>query len=157
VSARASVRWRLGALALGAGLLGAAGARADALAPGAKVFETHCVMCHQAGGKGQPGMAPPLAGVLAPALAQADGVRYVTGVLLNGLSGRIVSQGQTYMLAMAPKRDLTDQELADVANYVAQGLNATATASFKPADFEQARARTVGHKELLALRKQLLP
>ena len=144
-------------LVLATALLALASAHADDVTPGQKVFEAHCIMCHQAGGKGQPGMAAPLAGVLASALAQPDGTRYVQGVLLNGLSGRIVSQGQSYMLAMAPKRELSDQELADVANYVAQGLNAVAKAPFTPAGFAQARAQTMSHKELLALRKQWLP
>ncbi|WP_077035532.1 cytochrome c [Pelomonas sp. KK5] len=119
------------------------------------VFDRACVACHQAGGKGMPGMAPALAGPLAPILAKPEGKRYLSGVLLNGLSGKIVSDGNTFMGAMASQAAMSDAELAEVANYITKDLNGAAT-SFTAEDFATARAAKIPHKELRELRERLL-
>lgn len=91
----------------------AAGA-ADAAADGKQVFTANCVACHQATGKGLPGVFPPL-----------DGSEWVTGderivanILLHGVSGEMTVMGNTFKGAMPAFQQLSDAELAAVATYV---------------------------------------
>jgi mono/diheme cytochrome c family protein len=128
-----------------------------AVPAGLAVFSQQCAACHQADGKGTPGLAPALAGPLAPLLGSEEGRRYVSLVLVQGLSGKIVSQGQTFVGAMPSQAALTDAELSDVANHLARDLNATPTAAFTAADFARAREARTTHKELRELRTRLMP
>lgn len=130
---------------------------AGAGAADAGVYDKQCVACHQPGGKGMAGLAPALAGTLAPMVASDDGRRYIAQVLLQGLSGRIVSQGQTFVGAMPPQAALADADLAAVANYLARDLNGAAADAFSADDFARARAQPKpAHKELRELRERLL-
>jgi mono/diheme cytochrome c family protein len=150
---------RVSVLALGAacGLAGApAWAAPDGLS-GQKIFEQVCAACHQAGGLGAPGVAPALAGPLAPLLAAPEGKAYITGVLTQGLSGRIQSAGLTFMGAMPTQAGLSDDDLAAVANYLAHDLNSLPGTTFTPEDVNQARSTKLSHKALRALRDRLLP
>ncbi|OYU99232.1 MAG: cytochrome C [Burkholderiales bacterium PBB5] len=127
-----------------------------AAADGLVLFNQVCAACHQPGGKGMAGLAPPLAGTLAPLLARDEGRRYLAQVLVHGLSGRIVSQGQVFNLAMAPHAALSDAELAAVAGYVARDLNNSESGSPTAQDIAAARAAKPSHKELRDLRERLL-
>ena len=143
-------------VALTAGIAATIAHAAEPVAPaGLAVFDKQCAACHQAGGKGMPGLAPALAGTLAAAVASDDGRRYLAQVLIHGLSGRIVSQGQTFNGAMPGQFALSDAELADVANYLARDLNGAASPVFGPEDFVRARAPKPSHKELRELRERL--
>lgn len=89
---------------------GAAGAAAD----GKAVFTANCVACHQATGKGLPGVFPPL-----------DGSEWVLGephvlanILLHGINGEMTVAGVSYKGAMPAFKRLSDLELAAVASYV---------------------------------------
>ena len=138
------------------GLTGAAAADAT-LAEGERVFASVCQACHQAGGVGAPGLAPPLAGTLTGALASEPGRKYLALVLIHGLSGPIRSQGQLYTGAMPVQADLGDAQLAAVATYVAQTLNGLADVSFTVDDLALARTEQVTHKALRQLREKLVP
>ena len=99
---------------------------------GETVFTTNCAACHQQNGQGVPGAFPPLA-AHAPVLATAEGGRdYLANVLLYGLMGQIEVAGQTYNGVMPPWQQLSDQQLADVLNYV---LSAWDNAAMLPEDF----------------------
>jgi mono/diheme cytochrome c family protein len=81
---------------------------------GKQLFATHCVACHQATGKGLPGVFPPL-----------DGSEWVVGdertvvnILLHGISGELVVAGNTYQGEMPAFRQLSDAELAALASHV---------------------------------------
>ncbi len=82
---------------------------------GAKVYNTNCSSCHQANGKGQPGVFPPLAGnpvVTGP----ADKVIHI---VKDGLSGKIVINGATYNGQMpAWKGTLSDADIAAAVTYI---------------------------------------
>lgn len=147
----------LAAAAALAAIGGPGAARADeaAVPAGLAIFDRTCAACHQAGGKGTPGVAPPLAGTLGFA-ASEDGRRYVAGVLTQGLSGRLASRGQVYLGAMPMQAAMTDADLADVANYLARDLNGAAAAPFTPEDFAKARVSRTTHKDLRELRERLL-
>lgn len=143
--------------ALASGPIALAAAAGDVKGPAGKaVFDNICAVCHQSGGKGLVGMAPALADTLAPVLAGKQGRTYVAQVLVHGLSGRIVSQGQAFNLAMPPQALLSDADLAAVANYVARDLNGNDGSPFTVEDFVAARAAKSSHKELRALREELL-
>lgn len=93
-------------------MVAAGGASAAA---GEKVYTTNCSSCHQANGKGQPGVFPPL-----------DGNPVVTGpadkvisIVKNGLSGKITVSGMTYNGQMpAWKGTLSDGDIAAVVTYI---------------------------------------
>ena len=91
----------------------AAGA-ASAAADGKQIFTANCVACHQATGKGLPGVFPPLDG----SEWVAGDERIVANILLHGVSGEITVMGNTYKGAMPAFQQLSDAELAAVASYV---------------------------------------
>lgn len=109
---------------------GAPGAVAD----GKQVFTVNCVACHQASGKGLPGVFPPL-----------DGSEWVVGdertlvnVLLHGVSGEITVMGNSYKGAMPAFKQLSNNELAAVVTYIRAEWSNKAGA-IKPELFEAER------------------
>lgn len=122
-------------------------------ADGTDVFESVCAACHQSGGTGTPGLAPPL---VDPALWQRLGDKapgYVANVMIGGLTGTITAGGQGYYgLAMPSQAHLTDEELLAAANHVLQDLNGSKLA-VTPELITAARSAPLGHKALIALRK----
>ena len=111
----------------------AAGAPA-AVADGKQVFSVNCVACHQASGKGLPGVFPPL-----------DGSEWVVGnertlvnILLHGVSGEITVMGNPYKGAMPSFKQLGNNELAAVTSYIRAEWSNKAGA-IKPELFETER------------------
>ncbi|MEO0899542.1 MAG: cytochrome c [Bacteroidota bacterium] len=82
---------------------------------GKKVYNQICLACHQANGKGLPGLYPPL-----------TQTKWVSGdketlikTILNGMNGEIEVLGEKYNQVMTPYKDvLSDQQIADVLSYV---------------------------------------
>lgn len=77
-----------------------------------------CINCHQAHGKGIPGVFPPLAGN--PHVVAGDG-RYVARTILHGRSGKLEVSGQTFNATMPPigiQQGLSNEEIAAIATYV---------------------------------------
>jgi len=91
----------------------AAGA-AVAAVDGKQVFTANCVPCHQATGKGLPGVFPPLDG----SEWVGGDERTVVNILLHGVSGELTVVGNPYKGAMPSFQQLSDAELAAVASYV---------------------------------------
>ncbi len=82
---------------------------------GKQVYMGLCFACHQPDGRGLPGAFPPLAG---SDFLQADRDRAVR-IVLKGLSGPVVVNGQTINSLMPPQEAvLTDAQIADVLTYV---------------------------------------
>jgi len=90
--------------------------------PGAQTYLTYCASCHQLDGKGIANVIPPLAGNGA---VKSGGPETVIRVILGGVE----AQG-SYGPMMAVGNGMTDQEVADVTDYVrsAWGNDAPATA-----------------------------
>ncbi len=80
---------------------------------GEQIYQSVCIACHQADGKGIEGAFPPL--------AQSDFLTEYRDLsikaVLFGLSGQIRVNGIRYFAAM-PDPDLSDQQAADVMTYV---------------------------------------
>ena len=79
---------------------------------GKVVYESNCISCHMADGKGLEGAFPPLAGTG----RLTDKARLVK-IVVNGMSGPIEIKGTTYDMEMTPL-NLSDKEIVDVLNYV---------------------------------------
>jgi mono/diheme cytochrome c family protein len=96
-------------------------------AAGATLYLDHCAGCHQSGGRGIPGVFPPLAGNgVVLAADPAD----ILNVVLHG----VPAQGK-YVPMPGFAAQLSDQQVADLANYLrsswgnAAPANTTATMS----------------------------
>lgn len=130
-------------------------------ADGKAVYDANCQSCHQADGAGAVGLAPPLAGTLGGRLATDAGRRYVSGVILAGLAGKLESKGVVYNGIMPSWQALPDADLAAVANYVVSTFNAAETPAshreFVAEDFAAKRAAKPTAKELRALRAESEP
>ena len=91
-----------------------------------ELFDIHCAACHNTGGIGNPGLAPPLN---RPAFWQAFGDQapdYLAGVVVSGLAGKLDVQGQLYIgLIMPPVASATDEELVEIGTWVLQTLGET--------------------------------
>ncbi len=118
---------------------GAAGA-----VDGKQVFAGNCVACHQATGKGLPGVFPPLDG----SEWVAGDERVVANILLHGIDGELTVAGNTFKGSMPSFQQLGDAELAAVASYVRSEWSNKA-APIKPEVFAAVRkagARTTPFK-----------
>jgi nitrite reductase (NO-forming) len=85
----------------------------DQVRAGQALFAGTCSVCHQANGAGLPGVFPPL--------AKSDYLGDVTKamrVVLHGLSGKVVVNGQEYNSVMPPMTQLNDDEVANILTYV---------------------------------------
>ncbi|MDE3084578.1 MAG: cytochrome c [Verrucomicrobiota bacterium] len=80
---------------------------------GKKVFLSACFACHQADGKGLPGIYPPLAG---SDFLKTDRERVIR-IPITGLSGPITVNGKPFNNLMPPQQ-FTDGQIADVLTYV---------------------------------------
>ncbi|MBX2921688.1 MAG: c-type cytochrome [Chitinophagaceae bacterium] len=83
-------------------------------AGGEKIYNTYCISCHQANGKGDGARFPPL-----------DGSEWVNGdkeklinVVLEGLSGPITVKGQSFTGVMPAHDFMSDAEIAKVLTYI---------------------------------------
>jgi len=91
---------------------GAAGIAAQ-VKSGEAVYQTVCMACHQADGKGLPGAFPPLAG----SDYLLGGKDRAIGVVVRGLEGEVVVNGVKYNSVMPAMTQLSDQEIADALTY----------------------------------------
>jgi nitrite reductase (NO-forming) len=92
----------------------AAGDLRAQMAGGLVLYKTYCLGCHQPDGQGLPGTFPPLA---KSDYLMADTPRAIETVL-NGHSGPLEVNGQSYQGVMPPMAHLKDEDIADVLTYV---------------------------------------
>ena len=88
----------------------------DPMVVGKKLFTRTCQQCHQADGKGLPGVYPPLAG--SEWLLGSD-TRPIK-ILIKGMSGPITVEGHDFNGNMPPVGDWRDFSIAAVLTYVRQ-------------------------------------
>ena len=96
-------------------------------------------MCHQADGEGIPGLYPPLANSAGDFTHSWEGRAYLVHVLSFGLSGAISVRGTSYNGVMQSWVQLSDDDIAQLLNYVLTGFNA----NLLPRDFAPFTAREV--------------
>lgn len=101
---------------------------------GKQLYAANCVACHQATGKGLPGVFPPLDG---SEWVQGD-ERTLANILLHGVTGELVVAGATYKGAMPAFQQLGDADLAALASYIRSNWSNKAGA-VTPELFEQER------------------
>ena len=86
----------------------------DSMERGQKLYATNCQSCHMANGQGVPSVFPPLA---KSDYLMEDKVRSIKQILY-GAQGEMVVNGKTYNGQMMSYDMLSDQEIADVLNYI---------------------------------------
>jgi mono/diheme cytochrome c family protein len=97
---------------------------AASLARGKQVYLTQCLACHQVDAAGVQGMNPPLI----KTKFVLGGKTALVKIVLNGMTGAVDINGDTYHNVMAPHSDLTDQQIADVLTYVRNNFGNKASA-----------------------------
>lgn len=128
-------------------------AASDPSIDGAALYAQHCAACHQADGRGTVGLAPALKGEHWRRLSADNS--YVAAVLLHGLSGPIMVNGQRFVGSMPGFAALLDDErLALLAKHLSalQGLPHT----FSSADFKAVREAGGSPPQTRERRAQLL-
>jgi glucose/arabinose dehydrogenase/mono/diheme cytochrome c family protein len=94
------------------------------LSEGAKIYNTYCAVCHQRDGKGAAGRFPPI--------ASTDWVagdkKKLIEIVLNGLEGEIVVNGENYNSVMPPHNFMTDEDAATVLTFIRQNFGNNASA-----------------------------
>lgn len=120
-------------LALGCGLASAQGAP-----DGAALYAQHCAACHQSEGQGTVGLAPTLKGPHWQRLGADRG--YLAQVLVHGLSGLIVVNGERHMSNMpAFGAQLDDEALAAIASHLQASIQGRPEAAYTAAELRAAR------------------
>lgn len=104
---------------------------------GKEVYSSTCQSCHMAAGEGIPGAFPPLA---KSDFLMKDQKRAV-GVVVHGLSGEVIVNGQTYNMVMPAQSHLTDQQVADVLNYVQNNFGNKSATAVTPAVVAEIRKK----------------
>ena len=89
---------------------------------GQQLYQTYCMSCHQANGKGLPGAFPPLAGEVPEIIAKGPKGRvFPIDVVLFGLQGKITAGGGVINSVMPGfASQLKDDQVAAILNYVAK-------------------------------------
>ncbi|MDP4285361.1 MAG: cytochrome c [Bacteroidota bacterium] len=87
---------------------------AKSIERGKEVYTTYCITCHMEAGNSTPGVYPPL--------AKSDYLKKpidnLINIVLEGQTGEILVNDTTYNGQMLPLNYLTDEQVADVLNYV---------------------------------------
>lgn len=125
----------------------------SATAQGAALYAQHCAACHQADGSGTVGLAPSLKGEHWARLG-AD-KSYTAAVLLHGLSGPILVNGQRFVGSMPGyAAQLDDESLAALASHLSalQG----GSLSYSASDIRAARQAGGSPPQSRERRAQLL-
>lgn len=77
-------------------------------------YDSNCKVCHQVNRMGMPPAFPPIKNT-----TRVNGNKdYLIDVVLNGMSGEIAVEGVKYNGVMTAYRHLSDQQIADVLNYI---------------------------------------
>ncbi len=87
---------------------------ADSVKRGKQVYIANCQSCHMEGGEGVAGVFPPLA---KSTNLMKDPNRAIKAIV-HGVSGEITVNGEKYNMDMPAQSHLSDQEVADVVNYI---------------------------------------
>ncbi len=87
---------------------------AQSVERGKEVYTSQCISCHQPNGEGLSGVYPPLAGSDHLSKDQEKSI----SIILKGQNEEITVKGTKYSVPMPAMNSLTDQQIADVLNYM---------------------------------------
>lgn len=87
---------------------------AQSVERGKEVYTAQCISCHQENGEGLSGVYPPLAGSDHLTRDQDKSI----SIILKGQNEEITVKGIKYSVPMPAMNTLTDQQVADVLNYM---------------------------------------
>lgn len=82
---------------------------------GKKIYETKCLVCHQADGGGVPNMNAPLDGA---SNVIGNNIARLVRIIRAGYSERLPLDGMYYNNVMTPNPDLKDADIANVLSYI---------------------------------------
>ena len=88
---------------------------AQDLVKGKKIYETRCMVCHQADGGGVPNMNAPLDG---SSNVVGNNVARLVKIIKGGYNEKIALDGYFYSNAMTANPDLTDADISNVLSYI---------------------------------------
>ena len=102
---------------------------------GKDVYTTFCVNCHMADGKGMEKVYPPI--------AKSDFLKRpskdLINNILNGKSGETKVNGLVYNTVMPAQNYLTDEQIADVLNYINNTWGNKKSVAFTPEQVKKLR------------------
>jgi len=108
---------------------------AKSIERGKEVYVSYCQNCHMEDGMGTPDVFPPV--------AKADYVKKpakeLIKIILEGQSGEIVVNKKTYNGMMPAQSYLTDEQIADVLNYVRNSWGNKIPGTITPAQVKALR------------------
>ncbi len=114
--------------------------KAGNMAEGARLYNTHCALCHQKNGRGNDRFPP---------LNYSDWVNgdkdRLINVVLNGLSGEIMVNGRSYNNVMPKQDHLKNEEIALILTYVRQNFGNRSN-GVDPEEVAEARKATGNSK-----------
>lgn len=121
---------------------------------GEETYKANCVACHQENGEGLAGAFPPLKDH-APLLQQSQR-DYLIHVLLYGLQGPIKVNGANYNGIMPAWSQLSDEQVAEVLNYVLNAWgNSPAGEAYRPEEVAALRAKNLKPIDIQNMRQVL--
>jgi mono/diheme cytochrome c family protein len=104
---------------------------------GKEVYALYCQSCHLEDGKGMPDINPPL--------AKADYLKKpaktLVEIILNGQSGEVVVNKKKYNAIMPAQDYLTNEQIADVLNYVRNSWGNKIAGNITPAAVKALRKK----------------
>lgn len=109
--------------------------KAESIARGQEVYANNCQSCHMEKGEGVEGSFPPLA---KSDYLMKDPKRSIA-IILKGQSDPIKVNGKEYTMAMPAQDYLSDEQIADVINYISNSWGNTYKAVITPAQIKAAR------------------
>ena len=98
--------------------------QAQNVANGKKIYQTRCLVCHQADGGGVPNMNAPLDG---STNVVGNDIARLVKIIKNGFNERVELDGLYYSNSMTPNPDLTPAQISDVLSYIRTSWSNKAT------------------------------
>jgi mono/diheme cytochrome c family protein len=98
--------------------------QAQNLENGKKIYQTRCLVCHQADGGGVPNMNAPLDG---STNVVGNDIARLVKIIKNGFNERVELDGLYYSNSMKPNPDLTPAQISDVLSYIRTSWSNKAT------------------------------
>jgi len=110
-------------------------ALSESIKRGKEVYTLYCQNCHMEDGKGTPDINPPV--------AKADYLKKpaktLIDVILKGQSGEVVVNGKKYNAIMPAQEYLSDEQIADVLNYIRNSWGNKIPGTITPASVKALR------------------